>query len=137
MRSFRQAVTDACEVADVLVLVGDIFDRPDPPPGALVTLAQGLETIRSAIPETQVCVYTQPLCVYNYLRLKLCSLKGQTCHQHFGTTYSPPSYLPCFAGLTLTTRGFPTAVFGGSWRTGSWSASGMVSIAEQARSQQT
>lgn len=53
--AFQRAVKEVIRLKPELVLlVGDIFDRPDPPPGALVALAQGLEAIRSAIPSTQV-----------------------------------------------------------------------------------
>ena len=53
--AFQRAVKEVINLKPGLILlVGDIFDRPDPPPGALVTLAQGLESIRGAIPETQV-----------------------------------------------------------------------------------
>jgi DNA repair exonuclease SbcCD nuclease subunit len=53
--AFQRAVQEVISLEpDLILLVGDIFDRPDPPPGALVTLAQGLESIRSTIPSTQV-----------------------------------------------------------------------------------
>lgn len=39
---------------DVVVITGDVFDRPDPPPGALVTLTRGLEALHSALPDTPV-----------------------------------------------------------------------------------
>lgn len=53
--AFQRAVQEVIRLEpELILLVGDIFDRPDPPPGALVALAQGLETIRSAIPATQV-----------------------------------------------------------------------------------
>ncbi len=53
--AFQRAVREVITLKpELILLVGDIFDRPDPPPGALVTLAQGLESIRSAIPETRV-----------------------------------------------------------------------------------
>ena len=53
--AFQRAVKEVIRLEpDLILLVGDIFDRPDPPPGALVALAQGLESIRSAIPETKV-----------------------------------------------------------------------------------
>jgi exonuclease SbcD len=53
--AFQRAVQEVISLKpDLILLVGDIFDRPDPPPGALVALAQGLESIRSAIPATQV-----------------------------------------------------------------------------------
>ena len=38
---------------DVVVVAGDVFDRPNPPPSALVTLTRGLETLRSALPRTR------------------------------------------------------------------------------------
>lgn len=53
--AFQRAVKEVIRLEpDLILLVGDIFDRPDPPPGALVALAQGLESIRSAIPDTKV-----------------------------------------------------------------------------------
>jgi exonuclease SbcD len=53
--AFQRAVQEVIRLKpDLILLVGDIFDRPDPPPGALVALAQGLEAIRSAIPSTQI-----------------------------------------------------------------------------------
>ena len=53
--AFQRAVQEVIRIKpDLILLVGDVFDRPDPPPGALVTLAQGLESIRSAIPSTQI-----------------------------------------------------------------------------------
>ncbi len=53
--AFQRAVQEIIHLKpDLICLVGDIFDRPDPPPGALVELARGLETFRSAIPSTQI-----------------------------------------------------------------------------------
>ncbi len=53
--AFQRAVEEVIRLKpDMVFLVGDIFDRPDPPPGALVALAQGLEAFRSAIPATQI-----------------------------------------------------------------------------------
>ncbi len=53
--AFQRAVHEVVQLRpDLVLLVGDIFDRPDPSPGALVALAQGLETLRSAIPSTQI-----------------------------------------------------------------------------------
>jgi exonuclease SbcD len=53
--AFQRAVQEVIRLKpDMILLVGDIFDRPDPPPGALVALAQGLESFRSAIPSTQI-----------------------------------------------------------------------------------
>lgn len=53
--AFQRAVQEVIRLKpDLIFLVGDIFDRPDPPPGALVELARGLESFRSAIPSTQI-----------------------------------------------------------------------------------
>ena len=53
--AFQKAVQEIIRLEpDLIFLVGDIFDRPDPPPGALVSLAQGLEAFRNALPSTQV-----------------------------------------------------------------------------------
>jgi len=53
--AFQRAVQEVIQLKpDLILLVGDIFDRPDPPPGALVELARGLESFRSAIPSTQI-----------------------------------------------------------------------------------
>jgi hypothetical protein len=54
-RAFQRAVHEVIRVKpDLILLVGDIFDRPDPPPGALVALARGLEAFRGEIPSTQI-----------------------------------------------------------------------------------
>lgn len=45
---------------DVVVVAGDVFDRPDPPAGALVTLARGLELLRSSLPRTPVLMVAGP-----------------------------------------------------------------------------
>jgi DNA repair protein SbcD/Mre11 len=53
--AFERAVQEVVRLKpDLVFLVGDIFDRPDPPPGALVALAQGLEVFRSAMPSGKV-----------------------------------------------------------------------------------
>ncbi len=53
--AFQRAVQEVIRLKpDLILLVGDIFDRPDPPPGALVALAQGLEALRSAMPSTHI-----------------------------------------------------------------------------------
>ncbi len=53
--AFQRAVQEVIKLKpDLVLLVGDIFDRPDPPPSALVALAQGLEALRNAIPSTQI-----------------------------------------------------------------------------------
>ena len=45
---------------DVVLIAGDVFDRPDPPSGALVTFARGVEILRSALPECPVLVAAGP-----------------------------------------------------------------------------
>jgi len=45
---------------DVVVVAGDVFDRPDPPASAVVALARGLETLRVALPETPVLMVAGP-----------------------------------------------------------------------------
>jgi DNA repair exonuclease SbcCD nuclease subunit len=53
--AFQLAIQELITLRPDLVLVaGDIFDRPDPPPGALVVLSRGLETLRGALPDTRV-----------------------------------------------------------------------------------
>jgi DNA repair exonuclease SbcCD nuclease subunit len=53
--AFQRAVQEIIRLKpDLILMVGDIFDRPDPPPGALVALARGLEAFRTALPDTQV-----------------------------------------------------------------------------------
>lgn len=39
---------------DLVVITGDVFDRPDPPAAALVTLTRVLETLRAALDDTPV-----------------------------------------------------------------------------------
>lgn len=51
----QRAFEAVAELApDLVVITGDVFDRPDPPPGALVTLTRGLEALRSTLPDTPV-----------------------------------------------------------------------------------
>ena len=53
--AFQRAVQETVNLKpDLILLVGDIFDRPDPPPGALVALAQGLEAFRGALPASRI-----------------------------------------------------------------------------------
>lgn len=53
--AFDKAVVEMVSIRPGLVLVtGDVFDRPDPPPGALVTITRGLEILRSELPDTPV-----------------------------------------------------------------------------------
>lgn len=53
--AFQRAVDALVEATPDLVLIaGDVFDRSNPPPGALVALARGLDELRTALPETRV-----------------------------------------------------------------------------------
>jgi hypothetical protein len=55
--AFQRAVQEVVRLKpDLVFLVGDIFDRPDPTPGALVSLAQGLESFRTFLPSTPVFI---------------------------------------------------------------------------------
>lgn len=59
--AFERAVQAVVGIApDVVVVAGDVFDRPDPPAGAVVALARGLETLRVALPETPVLMVAGP-----------------------------------------------------------------------------
>ena len=54
-RAFHQAIQRVLEIAPAVVLIaGDVFDRPEPPHSALVALAQGLQSLRDALPDTPV-----------------------------------------------------------------------------------
>ena len=54
-RAFHQAVEMVIELKPAVVMVaGDVFDRPEPPHSALVALAQGLQALREALPDTPV-----------------------------------------------------------------------------------
>ncbi len=54
-RAFHQAIQRVIEIAPGAVLVaGDVFDRPEPPHFALVALAQGLQSLREALPDAPV-----------------------------------------------------------------------------------
>jgi len=48
------------EAPDVVVVAGDVFDRPDPPAGALVALSRGLETLRVSLPDSPVLMVAGP-----------------------------------------------------------------------------
>ena len=59
--AFERAVQELVRIApDVVVVAGDVFDRPDPPPGAVVALARGLEVLRSSLPEVPVLMVSGP-----------------------------------------------------------------------------
>ncbi len=44
----------------LIVVSGDVFDRPDPPASAVVALARGLESLRQALPDTPVLLVSGP-----------------------------------------------------------------------------
>ncbi len=59
--AWERAVQELVRLApQVVVVAGDVFDRPDPPAGALVTLARSLELLRSSLPETIVLMVAGP-----------------------------------------------------------------------------
>jgi DNA repair exonuclease SbcCD nuclease subunit len=45
---------------DVIVIAGDVFDRPDPPASAVVSLARGLEVFRASLPDAPVLMVAGP-----------------------------------------------------------------------------
>jgi DNA repair exonuclease SbcCD nuclease subunit len=59
--AFERAIQEVMKIAPgVVVIAGDVFDRPDPPAGAVVALARGLEVLRAALPETPVLMVAGP-----------------------------------------------------------------------------
>lgn len=59
--AWERTVQEVVRLApQVVVVAGDVFDRPDPPAGALVTLARGLELLRSSLPKTPVLMVAGP-----------------------------------------------------------------------------
>ncbi len=59
--AFLRAVEEIVRVSpDVILIAGDLFDRPDPPPAALVTLTRGLASVREALPATPVLITAGP-----------------------------------------------------------------------------
>lgn len=53
--AFHRALEEVVRVSpDLVVITGDVFDRPDPSPAALVSLTRGLESLRSALPDAPV-----------------------------------------------------------------------------------
>lgn len=59
--AFERATNEIVKLAPrVVVIAGDLFDRPDPPAGAVVALARGLEVLRSALPEAPVLMVAGP-----------------------------------------------------------------------------
>lgn len=54
-RAFQEARAEIVRLRpDAVLVAGDVFDGPEPTARALVTLARGLEKLRSALPETPV-----------------------------------------------------------------------------------
>lgn len=54
-QAFERALGAVVELGPGLVVVsGDVFDRPDPPSTAVVALARGLERLRGALPQVPV-----------------------------------------------------------------------------------
>ena len=59
--AFERASQEVVNVRpDLVVIAGDVFDRPDPPAGAVVALARGLEVMRAALPDTPVLLVAGP-----------------------------------------------------------------------------
>ena len=59
--AFERALQDIIRLnPDIVVVSGDVFDRPDPPASAVVVLARGLELLRSSLPETPVFMVAGP-----------------------------------------------------------------------------
>ena len=59
--AFERAIQEVMKIAPgVVVIAGDVFDRPDPPAGAVVALARGLEVLRAALPEAPVLMVAGP-----------------------------------------------------------------------------
>ena len=59
--AFLRAVDELTRLGpDAVLIAGDVFDRPDPPPRALVTLTKGLQTLRDALPGTPVLIAAGP-----------------------------------------------------------------------------
>ena len=59
--AFERAVHELVRIApDVVVVAGDVFDRPDPPAGAVVALARSLEVLRASLPEAPVLMVAGP-----------------------------------------------------------------------------
>ncbi len=59
--AFDRAVQEVVAMAPAVVVVsGDVFHRPDPPAGAVVALARGLEVFRASLPDTPVLMVAGP-----------------------------------------------------------------------------
>ncbi len=59
--AFERASQEVVRIRpDVIVVAGDVFDRPDPPASAVVALARGLEVLRTSLPATPVLMVAGP-----------------------------------------------------------------------------
>ena len=59
--AFERASQEVARVhPDLILIAGDVFDRPDPRPRAVVALARGLEVLRASIPESPVIMVAGP-----------------------------------------------------------------------------
>lgn len=59
--AFERACQEVVRVGPgIIVIAGDVFDRPDPPAGAVVALARGLEVFRAALPAVPVLMVAGP-----------------------------------------------------------------------------
>jgi exonuclease SbcD len=59
--AFERAVQELIRLRpDVVVVAGDVFDRPDPPASAVVALARGLESMSTALPDTRILMVAGP-----------------------------------------------------------------------------
>ncbi len=59
--AFERAVQQIVRLRpDLVIVAGDVFDRPDPPASAVVALARGLETLRMSLPESHVLMVAGP-----------------------------------------------------------------------------
>ena len=59
--AFERAIQEVVRLGpDVIVVSGDVFDRPDPPASAVVALARGLETLAARLPEVPVLMVAGP-----------------------------------------------------------------------------
>ncbi len=59
--ALERAVRELVRLRPAVVLVaGDVFDRPDPAASAVVALARGLESLRAALPDTPVLMVAGP-----------------------------------------------------------------------------
>lgn len=59
--AFLRAVDELTRLGpDAVLIAGDVFDQPDPPPRALVTLTQGIRNLRDALPSTPVLIAAGP-----------------------------------------------------------------------------